>query len=184
MGYCWNIMAHGHCRLPTIRICPLQSSLNLQSLLADKQIIVPDYQRAYAWETPSDSSRSSQVDVFLADLERHQLCHSCSPYYLGHFLFERTDDKLHIIDGQQRLTTITLFLQALFTQLRSLRVFALYYRSARLGLEPRRTLCYRLQNGSAARSRPALGLANRHKSPAIFHKRIEAMRPLGNRSCF
>lgn len=99
----------------------MQSSLNLQSLLADKQVIVPDYQRAYAWETPSDSSRSSQVDVFLADLERHQLSHSCSPYYLGHFLFERTDDKLHIIDGQQRLTTITLFLQALFTQLRSLR---------------------------------------------------------------
>lgn len=99
----------------------MQSSLNLQSLLADKQVIVPDYQRAYAWETPSDSSRPSQVDVFLADLELHQLSHSHSPYYFGHFLFERTDGKLHIIDGQQRLTTITLFLRALFTRLRSLR---------------------------------------------------------------
>ncbi|QXH58929.1 DUF262 domain-containing protein [Pseudomonas maumuensis] len=100
---------------------PLQSSLNIQRLLADKQIVVPDYQRAYAWDIPSDSSRSSQVDVFLADLERHQLSHSRSPYYFGHFLFERTAEKLHIIDGQQRLTTITLFLQALICRLRTLR---------------------------------------------------------------
>ena len=41
------------------------------------------------------------------------------PYYFGHFLFEKkSDEKYAVIDGQQRLTTIVIFLSALFAKLR------------------------------------------------------------------
>lgn len=86
-------------------------------------IVVPTYQRAYAWETPSKNhDRKTQTDVFIADLEAHQTSGTNTPYYFGHFLFEeKGDDKYFVIDGQQRLTTIVIFLSALFSRLKSLR---------------------------------------------------------------
>jgi uncharacterized protein with ParB-like and HNH nuclease domain len=43
-------------------------------------------------------------------------------YYFGHFLFEEKDEKkFGIIDGQQRMTTIVIFLSALFSRLKQIR---------------------------------------------------------------
>lgn len=62
---------------------------------------VPVYQRAYAWE-------EEHLEQFVEDLREHP---SDTPYYLGHFLLERTGDAgIYVIDGQQRLTTVTLVL--------------------------------------------------------------------------
>ena len=49
------------------------------------------------------------------------ISNSKSPYYFGHFLFETRNQKLYVIDGQQRLTTIVIFLSALFARLKEIR---------------------------------------------------------------
>ncbi|HZM03690.1 MAG TPA: DUF262 domain-containing HNH endonuclease family protein [Candidatus Saccharimonadales bacterium] len=60
---------------------------------------VPAYQRAFAWE-------HKHVEQFIEDLREQP---ADKPYYLGHFLLEHGDNGIvYVIDGQQRLTTLTL----------------------------------------------------------------------------
>ena len=103
----------------------MKSLTTIKEMLQGKVIKVPNYQRSYSWETPSKkSTRKTHTDVFLFDLEHYQKNSPSSPYYFGHFLFEenKTDDEyFYVIDGQQRLTTIIIFLSALFVKLESLR---------------------------------------------------------------
>lgn len=100
----------------------MESSTTIRRMLADKTIIVPSYQRAYSWDTPQRNEyRGTQTDVFLADLEKYSQSNAKSPYYFGHFLFEEKDNVYRVIDGQQRLTTITIFLCALFRKLHEIR---------------------------------------------------------------
>ncbi len=85
-------------------------------MLFENSIYVPDYQRAYSW------GKDRHVKTFLTDLQDYIGSKSSTPYYFGHFLFEERDkDKFGIIDGQQRLTTITIFLAALFRRLEEMR---------------------------------------------------------------
>jgi uncharacterized protein with ParB-like and HNH nuclease domain len=62
-------------------------------------IRIPAYQRAYSWE-------NKQCTQFLEDL----LEQKGKQYYLGQLLFERDGNTFFVIDGQQRLTTIVIFL--------------------------------------------------------------------------
>lgn len=75
------------------------------------RFILPPYQRAYSWE-------KEQRKQFIEDL-REQPQHA--RYYLGHFIFESSQEEnaLYIIDGQQRLTTIVLFIAAATQVLRT-----------------------------------------------------------------
>ena len=61
---------------------------------------IPEYQRAYSWEIP-------QCEQFIDDLKNVK-----EKYYLGHFLFEESADRLLVIDGQQRITTCMIFFRA------------------------------------------------------------------------
>lgn len=100
----------------------MESSTTIRKMMAGNKIVVPSYQRAYSWETPVEKTdRSTQTDVFLSDLEEYSKSNAKSPYYFGHFLFEERDEKFQVIDGQQRLTTIVIFLSALFTTLKTKR---------------------------------------------------------------
>ena len=86
---------------------------------SDIQFAVPAYQRAYSWEVDSDKK---QVKRFYKDLieqieftkiEDNNI--SRKTYFLGHFLFEKdsqNSNKYWIIDGQQRLTTVVIFMSA------------------------------------------------------------------------
>ena len=69
----------------------------------DVRYVIPSYQRAYSWE-------EQQREQFIEDLRDVS-----DRYYLGHFLFEKTDNGsvLCLIDGQQRLTTIVIFFSCL-----------------------------------------------------------------------
>jgi uncharacterized protein with ParB-like and HNH nuclease domain len=79
------------------------TSTNIQQLFKGSESIrIPAYQRAYSWE-------NKQCAQFLEDL----LEQKGKTYYLGQFLFEKDENTLFIIDGQQRLTTTILFLSAL-----------------------------------------------------------------------
>ncbi len=65
-----------------------------------RQIKVPDYQRAYSWE-------SKQIELFIGDLIDQN---KGGGYYFGHFIVEDTAYAVELVDGQQRLTTLVLFL--------------------------------------------------------------------------
>ena len=101
----------------------MEAFTTIKNMLANNKITVPTYQRAYSWETPKTGKTSiTQTDVFLSDLEEYRKSESEPPYYFGHFLFEeKNNNDFCVIDGQQRITTVIIFLSALFTQLKDLR---------------------------------------------------------------
>ena len=65
---------------------------------------IPTYQRSYSWE-------KEQIEQFIDDMN------DCTDsFYLGHFLFESVnpnEEKLYVIDGQQRLTTCIILLSVI-----------------------------------------------------------------------
>ena len=101
----------------------METSTTIKKMLANNQIVVPAYQRAYSWDTePGKENSPKQVNTFLSDLADYIQSATTYPYYFGHFLFEeKSDDKYAVIDGQQRLTTIAIFLSALFRRLKRIR---------------------------------------------------------------
>lgn len=101
----------------------MEASTTINKMLAGNKIFVPSFQRAYSWETPSEQNNlKTQTDVFLSDLEDYNKSSAKTPYYFGHFLFEeKSNDIFGVIDGQQRLTTIVIFLSALFTRIKNFR---------------------------------------------------------------
>jgi uncharacterized protein with ParB-like and HNH nuclease domain len=103
----------------------MEASTTVRKMMAGNEIIVPVYQRSYSWDTPIEKSdRKTQTDVFLSDLEEYSRSNAKSQYYFGHFLFEEKNKKFNVIDGQQRLTTIVIFLSALFTKLKTIRALS------------------------------------------------------------
>ena len=71
--------------------------------------VIPDYQRAYAWT-------EKQLNPFLNDILEHVDVDdnhaNDTNYYLGHYILEgnENDVTVEIVDGQQRITTVYLFL--------------------------------------------------------------------------
>ena len=101
----------------------MEPSTTISKMMQGNKIVVPAYQRAYSWDSPGKKiDKNTQTDVFLSDLEEHSKSDASShSYYFGHFLFEERNQEFHVIDGQQRLTTIVIFLCALFAKLKSER---------------------------------------------------------------
>ena len=96
----------------------MNTSTNISEMLSGKSIVVPNYQRAYSWDTDLADKSPKQVNTFLSDLQDYVDSHSSAPYYFGHFLFEKKRKNIYaIIDGQQRLTTIIIFISALCKRL-------------------------------------------------------------------
>ena len=78
----------------------------------DKIFNIPKYQRAYAWE-------EEHLESFLDDL-LHQ--RSEKSYFLGTLLFHERDthgdyEFIDVVDGQQRLTTIIIFMKVIISTL-------------------------------------------------------------------
>src|ERR1700682_3679222 len=71
-----------------------------------KSFIIPVYQRAYAW-------REKEWSTFLNDLKEQ--IQGNSNYFFGNILLEtiEQDRIFDVIDGQQRLTTLTIFIRSL-----------------------------------------------------------------------
>lgn len=88
----------------------------IKELFQEENILfsIPPYQRAYSWEVDKDRK---QVRQFLNDIKEQD---PRKKYYFGHFLFEKDNynkNKYWIIDGQQRLTTIIIFMNSLIYEL-------------------------------------------------------------------
>ena len=82
--------------------------------LFDGRIIfnIPKYQRAYTWE-------KKQIEEFVDDLENQD---PDKDYFLGTILFQDRGmlddfDHIDIVDGQQRITTLIIFMKLLIEQL-------------------------------------------------------------------
>lgn len=87
------------------------SEQNLNAIFSDDYLFtIPVYQRPYAWT-------SEQVDELLDDLRTAASRDPNSPYFLGSIVLIKTEgSESDVVDGQQRLTTLTI----LFCVLREL----------------------------------------------------------------
>ena len=86
-----------------------QISINLEgvgSVLKGRRFKVPAYQRSYAWEV-------DHVEALLDDM-REAINNKEKEYFLGSIVVTATEDnRLEVVDGQQRLTTISLIILAI-----------------------------------------------------------------------
>lgn len=78
---------------------------------SQKHFIIPVYQRAYSWD-------KEQWTIFLTDLKEQ--IKGNNSYFYGNLLLEtvKKDIQYEIIDGQQRLTTLTIFIRSLLDLLK------------------------------------------------------------------
>ncbi len=76
-----------------------------------KSFVIPVYQRAYSW-------KEKEWQIFLDDLKEQ--IQGNSNYFFGNILLETIEqDRLfEVIDGQQRLTTLTIFIRSVINVLK------------------------------------------------------------------
>jgi hypothetical protein len=68
------------------------------ALFGSSSFIVPDYQREYAWT-------DDEVKQFWSDLQDSL---SGEPYFLGLIILAGEDDRKYVVDGQQRIITLSI----------------------------------------------------------------------------
>jgi hypothetical protein len=79
-----------------------QMITTFSDLIKNKAFFIPDYQRAYSWT-------EKEIAQFITDIVEH--AGKTTRYYLGHYILEDDETgRLAIVDGQQRLTTVAIFL--------------------------------------------------------------------------
>lgn len=87
----------------------------IKDLLTAKKadFLIPDYQRPYAWTEDECSTLWDDLFDFALPGEGEEHFDENEEYFLGPIVtFRNADERLEIIDGQQRLTTIMLLLRA------------------------------------------------------------------------
>lgn len=121
---------------------------------SDFAFSIPDYQRPYRWGT-------EQALQLLEDLEESANRDQDEPYFLGSLvLVQQSERAFDVIDGQQRLTTLTL----LFSVLRELSAGPIAHELATLVMEPGSAL-------AGIPARPRLDL--RKQDAAFFRKYVQ-----------
>lgn len=118
MGYCYSRRIG---EKKTMNIKPYDKTIR-EVLVSGRQFLIPRFQREYSWD-------KKNYKEFLEDMLS---CLSIkdgkvvnSQYFLGTMLFigdyaEGTDKEIQVVDGQQRLTTITILFSALSDRFRQL----------------------------------------------------------------
>jgi uncharacterized protein with ParB-like and HNH nuclease domain len=76
---------------------------------------IPHYQRPYAWTTEQASDLLSDLLAFLGDVQ--EPISEVNPYFLGSIVLIKQEDspEADVVDGQQRLTTLTILLAVIRT---------------------------------------------------------------------
>ncbi len=94
------------CTLAELLKCNIKA---LPHINVKGQLFIPEYQRPYVWGR-------KQIDKLLKDFKEYKNNKKeKSKYYLGSIIIHQAGNKLNIIDGQQRITTM-LLLNALKTE--------------------------------------------------------------------
>lgn len=87
----------------------MEKEKKFEEFIKKYSFVIPDYQRAYSWG-------EKQLNPFINDILEH--CNNNdnssdnTTYYLGHYILENSkgSNKFEIVDGQQRISTVYLFL--------------------------------------------------------------------------
>ncbi|WP_143531122.1 DUF262 domain-containing protein, partial [Rodentibacter ratti] len=74
-----------------------------------KNLSIPDYQRPYKWQT-------KHVQQLIEDLWFHYKAKNEQKYRIGTVIVHNNGDKVDIVDGQQRITTLLLILKQIEPQ--------------------------------------------------------------------
>lgn len=86
----------------------------LQTFFTDKKYKIPRYQREYSWEKEQLEDFYSDI---ISNIREENGSYSTQEYFFGTVMLVGNMDKpnipIEIIDGQQRITTITIFLSVL-----------------------------------------------------------------------
>lgn len=87
--------------------CTAEQLFSGQPITGDKSVIVghlciPEYQRPYSWQA---KQLEQLIDDLVNNFEQPQPKHQ---YYLGSIILHQSGNKLNIIDGQQRLTSLAI----------------------------------------------------------------------------
>jgi hypothetical protein len=84
---------------------PTQEIIKLSDLVREKELTIPSYQRPYKW-------KSGHVVQLLEDIFENVIQNK-KVYRIGSVILYREGSKKNIVDGQQRLTTISILLKCL-----------------------------------------------------------------------
>ena len=91
---------------------------SIAGLFADKKsdFLIPDYQRPYAWEDTECQTLWEDIFNFaFPDNDYSKFDSNSDEYFLGPIVtFKNDSNKMEVIDGQQRLTTLMLLLRAFY----------------------------------------------------------------------
>lgn len=76
----------------------------------DLTYIIPSYQRPYSWSSKGKSDKDNQVNTMWKDLIEHFESDNANIYFMGSMVLigDHTKREFEVVDGQQRLTTLTL----------------------------------------------------------------------------
>ena len=163
----------------------------VRELLAGRKYSIDYYQREYKWQTKQVAELID--DLSAKFLESYEPGHERSAvaeyghYFLGSIIISDKDGQKFIIDGQQRLTTLTLLLIYLQHQLQDAEqrsqlaelIFSQKFGKRSFNLDiPERTSCMdALYSGRGIRlARPA-GVDRQHPCPLLGHRRLLPRRP-------
>lgn len=82
------------------------STKTIEQFFTGKSLVIPGYQRDYAWT-------KRNVDDLFGDIE--EALEVGGSHYMGTFILSQKDKSapVHVVDGQQRLTTLTMLLDTL-----------------------------------------------------------------------
>lgn len=82
---------------------------SIQKILTNDKFIIPSYQRPYSWTNDQCQELWGDITTFFESAKRKE------GYFLGNLVFAKSEEleELEVIDGQQRLTTLSLFIKAL-----------------------------------------------------------------------
>lgn len=85
----------------------------------DFAFLIPAYQRPYAWGKDQATELLTDLLSFLGDVSNSVT--DASPYFLGSIVLIKSEDspQADVVDGQQRLTTLTILLSVLRSSLAS-----------------------------------------------------------------
>ena len=91
---------------------------NVMNLFQDKRsdFLIPDYQRPYAWDESKCNTLWEDLFTFAFPNENFDNFNDEEEYFLGPIVtyLNKENNKLEVIDGQQRLTTLMLLLRAFY----------------------------------------------------------------------
>jgi len=89
------------------------SEYPLKKIFSDDFVFtIPPYQRAYAWTT--EESEELLQDLLRAMHGEEESIDELPPYFLGSIVLIKDDEPdAQVVDGQQRLATLTMLLSAL-----------------------------------------------------------------------